>query len=55
MWPGTCLWGPEQAFCDFFTEVCGDSAGGGLALAVCMAQPASVRRHLRGVIGPGRT
>ncbi|CAE7244102.1 bah [Symbiodinium natans] len=31
--------------------VCGDSAGGGLALAACMSQPKSIRQSLRGVIG----
>lgn len=31
--------------------VCGDSAGGGLALAACMGQSAAVRQRLRGVIG----
>ncbi|CAE8631256.1 unnamed protein product, partial [Polarella glacialis] len=31
--------------------VCGDSAGGGLALSVCMAQSISVRRCLRGALG----
>lgn len=31
--------------------VCGDSAGGGLALAVCVAPPTHVRRLLRGVVG----
>lgn len=31
--------------------VAGDSAGGGLAVAACVAPPPSVRRVLRGVIG----
>ncbi|CAE7504847.1 bah [Symbiodinium pilosum] len=31
--------------------VCGDSAGGGLALAACMSQRADLRNSLRGVIG----
>jgi len=31
--------------------VCGDSAGGGLALALCVAPPRSVQPKLRGVIG----
>jgi len=31
--------------------VCGDSAGGGLAVAACVAPPAEVRRVLRGSVG----
>jgi len=31
--------------------VCGDSAGGGLALAACLSQPEAVRRNIRGVMG----
>jgi len=46
--------GPDSAMepspaTDIF--VCGDSAGGGLALAVCMAPPRSVRPMLRGAVG----
>ncbi|CAJ1356837.1 unnamed protein product [Effrenium voratum] len=41
--------GQGSGDCDLF--VCGDSAGGGLALSACMAQAAAVRAKLRGVIG----